>query len=376
MRFNLGKIEAQRFYTKAVNRVRGSNKGGLGWTEEAFDTVDWDTLAKVTRINSEGFQLWLSKQAIGVCATQKNTARIQDILDDRCPNCGQRGEDSRHLNRCPDPGRIKLFRDGVRKLKRWMNKRNQTDSELAFWINQYLLHRGQVRMTNLAMLRPMSKAFQEAAETQDLIGWGEFLHGKVSIKLRRIQEAHCIISGTRINGADWMVQFVRQLVEISHAQWMYRNFTLHHYAKGYLRQRTEREIQREVGLLRNTRSSELPMECRYLLELPERPSLSTSSTHDAYWILALKAARAACFRKEREYAQKSTRARSKQSKTSRNLLDGVRTSLLRRLLTDAPSRKRVHRTEELKIRSRRGPQAQGQQQHTEISRAPKRVRQD
>jgi ribonuclease HI len=74
VRFTLGKVEAQRFYTKAINRVQGSNKGGLGWTPEAFEAVDWDTLARVTKINLEGFQLWLSKQAIGVCATQKNTA--------------------------------------------------------------------------------------------------------------------------------------------------------------------------------------------------------------------------------------------------------------------------------------------------------------
>jgi hypothetical protein len=234
VRFTLGKVEAQRFYTKAIDRVQGSNKGGLGWTPEAFEAVDWDTLAKVTMINSIGFQLWLSKQAIGVCTTQKNTARIQDILDDRCPNCGQRGEDNKHLNRCTNPGRIRLFQDGVGKLKRWKNKSHQTELELAFWITQYLLHRGQVRMANLAMLRPMSKILQEAAESQDLIGWGEFLDGKVSIKICRIQEDHCIMAGTRINEADWMAQFARQLVEISHAQWMYRNFTLHHYAKGYL----------------------------------------------------------------------------------------------------------------------------------------------
>ncbi len=88
MRFTLGKVEAQRFYTKAINRVQESNKGGFGLTPEAFEAVDWDTLAMVTKINSEGFQLWLSKKANGVCATQKNTAQIQDILDNRRPNCG------------------------------------------------------------------------------------------------------------------------------------------------------------------------------------------------------------------------------------------------------------------------------------------------
>jgi hypothetical protein len=163
-------------------------------------------------------------------------------------------------------------------------------------------------MANLAMLRPMSKTHQEAAESQDLIGWGEFLHGKVLIKIHRIQEAHCIMAGTRTNGADWMAQFAHQLVEISHAQWMYRNFTLHHYAKRYLQQQTEQDTRREVDLLVDTRPLNLPMECRYLLELPQRPSTSLSSIHDAYWILALKAAEAACSRNEREYAQKSTGA--------------------------------------------------------------------
>jgi hypothetical protein len=89
VRFTLGKVDAHRFYTKAINRVQWRNKGGLGWSTESFEAVDWEKLARVTKINSEGFQLWWSKQAIGVCAAQKNTARIQDILDNRCPNYGK-----------------------------------------------------------------------------------------------------------------------------------------------------------------------------------------------------------------------------------------------------------------------------------------------
>jgi hypothetical protein len=194
-------------------------------------------------------------------------------------------------------------------------------------------------MANLAMLRPMSKTLQEVAESQDLIGWGEFFHGKVSIKIRKIQEAHCIIAGTRINGADWMTQFVRQLVEISHSQWMYRNFTFHHHAKGYLQQRTEQDIRRDVNLLADTKTSDLPTECRYLLELPQRPSTSTSSVHDAYWILALRAAKTACSREEREYARSGTRAQGREPRVSKNLLDGVADSLPQHLQTDTPRRK-------------------------------------
>ncbi len=86
IQFPLGKVDAQCFYTKAVDRVHGSNRGGHGWSKEAFDKVDWEALSQALRLKSESFQLWLLKQLIRVGATQKNTARIQDILDDCYPN--------------------------------------------------------------------------------------------------------------------------------------------------------------------------------------------------------------------------------------------------------------------------------------------------
>ncbi len=129
-----------------------------------------------------------------------------------------------------------------------------------------------------------------------------------------------------------------------------------------------------MDLLADTRPSNLPMECRYLLELPQRPSTSLSSVHDAYWILALKVAKAACSRDEREYAQKITGARRKEPRISRNLLDGVETSLRHHLLTDIPSRKCKHTTEKPTKRPRRVLQVQRQHENTVIVIFPKRVR--
>ena len=70
---------------------------------EAFEAVDWEASATMISGRLEGVQLWLSKQSIRACATQKNTARMQDILDDRCPDCGTGGKDNHHLNWCTDP---------------------------------------------------------------------------------------------------------------------------------------------------------------------------------------------------------------------------------------------------------------------------------
>ncbi len=53
----MGKVEAKKFYTKAINHINGSNKGGLGWPAETFDSVDWKAIANAISNQPEGFQI-------------------------------------------------------------------------------------------------------------------------------------------------------------------------------------------------------------------------------------------------------------------------------------------------------------------------------
>jgi hypothetical protein len=89
--------------------VIGVNKGGLGWSATTFVLVNWISIGEALKGKPKMLGLWLAKQSIGVCATRKNLARIQDILEDPCPNCGSPGEDNKHLNRFPDEGRQQKF---------------------------------------------------------------------------------------------------------------------------------------------------------------------------------------------------------------------------------------------------------------------------
>jgi hypothetical protein len=102
------------------------------------------------------------------------------------------------------------------------------------------------------------------------------------------------MAGTRISGNDWMTQFTRQLLDISHAQWLYRNFILHHYMKGYLHQRTERDIKQEVEILVNTKPTDIPKESRYLLDISFKPTMFTLAVDDSYWVLVMKPPRITC----------------------------------------------------------------------------------
>jgi hypothetical protein len=275
-----------------VALVGGINKGGLGWLEERFNQVAWIKLYGALLSKPDMYQLWLSKQCIGICDTRRNLARIQDILDDKCPNCGQARETSTHLNWCPDHGRSWLFKGGVAKLSTWMHQNDCTDLELAYWIEKYLLFHGTRSFASLVMEGGFgSQDVRLAAVSQDLIGWTEFLHGKVSVEIASIQQLHCMSSlSCQLTGKDWMKAFISLLIQIFHSQWIFRNYTLHDKQRGYLRLRLHSEVLRKIHELLETASSNVPPESQYLLELDHSTLYNASYEDQAYWVLALKAA--------------------------------------------------------------------------------------
>jgi hypothetical protein len=294
VQYCLGKEDAERFYTKPRDVIRGTNRGGLGWSSDRFHSVAWQALDLALKSKPDMFQLWLSKQCIGICATRQNMARIQDILDDECPNCLQPRETSDHLNRCPDVGRTFLFRDSISAIFQWMHEYNHTDSELAYWLEKYLIYRGTLSMTALITKGGGgSPQLMTAAASQDLIGWTEFLHGKISVNIESIQHIHCTLSPCRITGSDWMKAMSSHLMQASHCQWIFRNFTLHDKQRGYLRLKHCKDLLRELDKLIDTPSDDIPEESRYLLELDYSKLYNASFERQSYWVLAMKAARRA-----------------------------------------------------------------------------------
>jgi len=203
-----------------------------------------------------------------------------------------------------------LFKEGVAKLVTWMHRHDQTDHELAHWIEKYLLFRGTRSFTSLVEEDSFALAdVRAAAAGQDLISWTKFLHGKVSVEIASIQKLHCMMSPScRLTGSDWMKMFISQLLQLSHSQWIFRNYTLHDKQRGYLRLRLRSETLREIHALLETSPSEIPPESQYLLELDHSAMYKASYEEQAYWVLAIKAARRAG---QRAATNRSSRGRSR-----------------------------------------------------------------
>jgi hypothetical protein len=152
------------------------------------------------------------------------------MKDERCPNCG-RWETAAHLLFCPSEDRTQLLIDNADELEKWLEKDGSTDQELAYWIPKYILMRGDKPFAEMGSLSPRMKAL---AQSQDKIGYRNFMEGYISIHFYKIQNFHLAMSSSFINGADWAKQFISTVLHITHSQWIFRNFSLHDNRHGYL----------------------------------------------------------------------------------------------------------------------------------------------
>ena len=90
-----------------------------------------------------------------------------------------------------------------------------------------------------------------------------------------------------------MKAFVWHLIQISHSQWIFRNFTLHDKQRGYLSLLKRTTVLKEVDHLLDTAPEDIPAGSQYLLELDHSALFNSSLERQLYWVLAMKAARRA-----------------------------------------------------------------------------------
>ncbi len=275
VRYELGKVEAERFYTQELN-----------WPRSTFRSVHWEALDSLLATKSQMFKSWLSKQSSGFCGTQSMVSHWDASRDNKCPNCGQK-ETAAHLNVCPDVWRTKLFHDGVDKLRQWLES-TYTDDELAYWIPKYIALRGTRKLSSFPFLSP---ALRQVAIAQDKIPWRCFMEGKICKELFNLQRRAITGSPSTLTFAAWSKKLLDQILHISHSQWIFRNVSLHDRQHGYLRLRRREQVLQEVDRLSELDATALLPESRYLLEIDFNELRSASAVEQSYWVYAMKAAR-------------------------------------------------------------------------------------
>ena len=257
---------------------------------DAFDEVDWSHVHRT--LNGEVprlFQVWACKQVMNIAATNKNLSRRhRDGRCDKCPCCTIHAETAAHILLCPEVGQMEAFQLGTTALEQWLDEAG-TDPDLTDSIVEYVRRRGAITMEEAIIDAP--PRFRHMALSQDKIGWRRFLEGMISTEITFIQRQHIAVNGSHMSLDKWCTGLITRLLEITHGQWLYRNYIVRDPVSGIIATARKEELLVEIERQRALGDAGLLEEDKYLAEVNLEEMSTSSGERHHYWLLAIQTAR-------------------------------------------------------------------------------------
>ena len=116
-----------------------------------------------------------------------------------CPNCGRK-ETAAHLCLCPSEDRTRVFIESTEELQDWLLQDDKTGRELTYWLPKYILMRGTKNMVEMGQMSPQMTCL---ARSQDVIGWKNFMEGRISRQFYEMQNEYLTLGNHRMDAGQW-----------------------------------------------------------------------------------------------------------------------------------------------------------------------------
>jgi hypothetical protein len=283
-----GAEESLVFWCNKLLARRTLSDSKVHWlNEEQFDEVYWPACYRALSEVPRMFQLFASKQTLGIAGCNVNQAYYTPGHDPLCPSCRVVPETCGHILECDEAGRVEVLQRSIDFLDKWLKEKG-TEHNLRKFLVRYARGRGGRTMQEIVGFR---QEYHRLAVSVDCIGWRRFMEGMLSRELVELQKYALAESDSRLTVDMWAKELVIRLLEITHGQWLYRNVLVHDKTAGDLVTRRKEEIRKALEDQLELGEEGLAEEDRFLLEI-NLDDLDTSSGEDqTYWLLALEAAR-------------------------------------------------------------------------------------
>jgi hypothetical protein len=258
---------------------------------DQFDQVDWRSVHSTLHDLPHLFQLWASKHVLGIAGTMMFLS-YQDDRSPICPSCQACNKTCKHVVHCPEDGRTAVFVQSTQEVERWMTAQH-THSNLTHLLVRYLWGRGTASCLECATDLNLPPVYREYVASQDIIGWDGFAMGMVSSKLLPLLSMIAHNSKLSSNATWWISEFITQLLQVTHTQWIYRCVLVHDRTTGILISTHKEELLKEIEHQLLLGADGLKEQDRFLLKCIFDELATTSGEHQEYWLLAILAAREA-----------------------------------------------------------------------------------
>jgi hypothetical protein len=117
--------------------------------------------------------------------------------------------------------------------------------------------------------------------------------GMISSKLISIQESHLRLWAPHQSPEIWVIGLITQLLQVTHAQWIYRCLLVHNRTSGMLITLHKTKLLKEIAKQLSMGAENLMEDDKYLLECNLSDIATTNGEQQEYWLLTIKAARMA-----------------------------------------------------------------------------------
>lgn len=259
-------------------------------SSDEFEEVHWPSVYQANHKVPRLFQIWACKQVLSIAGTNAMLARYTPDREKYCPSCKRCTETCSHILCCAEAGRVDLLHASIDLIDRWLEEHG-TDRRLQQYLLEYAHGRGGKTM--LEIVGRGNERDSRLGRSMDKIGWRRFMEGMISKEAVEIQKFSATEGRRKITLKQWGEGLVTKLLEATHGQWLYRNMDVHDAVAGDLAVRSKAEIRSELEKQIGLGGDDLEEEDRYLLEI-NLDELDTSTGEDqAYWLVALRAARMA-----------------------------------------------------------------------------------
>ena len=195
-----------------------------------------------------------------------------------------------HVLTCEEEGRVDLLHKSIELVNDWMRE-NGTVPKLRRVLVEYMHSRGGASM--VLIVGDRSGPYLALARSMDIIGWRRFMEGLISKEVVEIQARSQQSEQFKCSLDKWSSQLVTRLLEVTHGQWLYRNVHVHDSIAGDLASKRKEEIRRALKDQMELGGEGLAEEDMYLLDINLDDLEASTGEDQAYWLLALRAARVA-----------------------------------------------------------------------------------
>jgi hypothetical protein len=279
------------FWCNRILARRALSDPKVKWiNEEQFDEVYWPACYRALSDTPRMFQLFASKQTLGIAGCNVNQAFYTPGHNKMCPSCGVVQERCSHVLMCEEAGRVEVLHNSIEHLNRWL-KDNGTDKELRRALVEYAQGRGGHSMQEIV---GNQLHYRRMAESVDCIGWRRFMEGMVSKEVIELQKYALVEAESRMTVDKWAQELVIRLIEITHGQWLYRNVVVHDKMAGDLASQRKEDIRKALEEQLAMGEDGLEEDDKFLLDINFDEFNATTREDQEYWLLALQAAREAC----------------------------------------------------------------------------------